>query len=301
MDTMLRTDGSDPDKAAWSHYWASAPPEARGCLPGLPGEVAGVFEARWRAFFLRLPDGASVLDLGTGGGAVVRLAAQTRSALRLLGVDYADHLPDGVPGIEFQGGIDFEALPFADQSFDAVSSQFALEYAGPKAVAELLRVLRPRGALMVVAHHAGSAILEQNQRRLAALDALMAEGGLLQAAEDVVRQGRSRDKSATQGLAAILQELRGAHRGQMVIEEVSRLAAHLMNQPDAISQLAHLRSEAAMEQLRLRALGRAALDESSAAALAGGLSQAQRPVRCDLLCAPASTRPLAWHLEGWPG
>jgi SAM-dependent methyltransferase len=44
-----------------------------------------------------------------------------------------------------------EALPFDDASFDAVVSQFALMFfeSKPTAIAEMLRVLRPRGRLVV--------------------------------------------------------------------------------------------------------------------------------------------------------
>jgi hypothetical protein len=161
-------------------------------------------------------------------------------------------------------------------------------------------VLQPGGALMVVAHHADSLILEQNQRRLAALDALTANGGLLSAAEDVVRQGRAHDRSATQGLAAMLQGLRRAHQGQFIVEELARLAARAMNERNAMERLAYLRSGAAMEQLRLRALARAALNDAASSSLSAALAQPQRPVQCEPLCPAASARPLAWHLEGWP-
>jgi SAM-dependent methyltransferase len=300
MDPKIPRPDGGPDRAAWSHYWASVPPHARGCLPGLPADVAEPFEARWRAFFRRLPAGASVLDVGTGSGVVLRLAAHARDDLSLLGVDYAEHLPVTAPGIEFLSGVDFEALPQPDHSFDAVCSQFALEYAGPTAVTEMLRVLRPEGALMVVAHHADSPILSQNRRRLAAIDALMSDGGLLQAVEGVIRQGRPADRSATQGLATILQALRAEHSGQSVIEDISALAARLMKQPDALAQLKQLSSGAEMERLRLRALAKAALDEGAAVALAQSLSRAERPVRCAPLWAAVPDQPMAWHLEGWP-
>lgn len=285
-----------PDRSAWSHYWASAPLNARGCLPGLPRPVAEAFEVRWSDFFSGLATGDRVLDLGTGDGAVLRFASSQARGFKLVGVDYADHLPASSPDTEFFSGVNFEALPFPNHSFDAVTSQFSIEYAGDDAVSELLRVLKPEGALMIVAHHSNSAVLDQNRRRLAALDELMEDGGLVQAVEGLVNEGSARDPSRLQGLAAMLQALRRKHEGQGIIEEIATGAARLMGQPHAARELADVRAQAGMEQLRLRALNRAALDEQAVAALAKRLTQPQRSVEYGVLSVPNSNTVMAWHL-----
>jgi ubiquinone/menaquinone biosynthesis C-methylase UbiE len=99
--------------------------------------------------------GQRVLDVGCGTG-VLACAAAARAGPQghVVGLDpnaqmlaVARRKPGG--GVWQSGRA--EALPFEDASFDAVVSQFALMFveSKPAAVAEMLRVLRPRGRLAV--------------------------------------------------------------------------------------------------------------------------------------------------------
>ena len=98
---------------------------------------------------------ATVLDVATGtAGVAIALAAETDS--RITGVDVSDAMLErgrervrraGLAGrISLQPGR-AEALPYAPESFDAVSFTYLLRYvADPEAtVAELERVIRPGG------------------------------------------------------------------------------------------------------------------------------------------------------------
>ena len=49
-------------------------------------------------------------------------------------------------------------LPFRDASFDIITSQFGLEYAGVEAFAEAARVLAPGGAAQFIIHYRGGGI-----------------------------------------------------------------------------------------------------------------------------------------------
>jgi 16S rRNA G1207 methylase RsmC len=70
------SDQSPESRAAaaesWSHYWAGGPLHSR------PNAFAGNYDDEirdfWMTFFRSLPDGASILDIGTGNGAVAFLA-----------------------------------------------------------------------------------------------------------------------------------------------------------------------------------------------------------------------------------
>ncbi|MBW2395766.1 MAG: class I SAM-dependent methyltransferase [Deltaproteobacteria bacterium] len=99
----------------------------------------------------------TVLDVGCGAGhTALALAAR---GLDVIALDLTE--PMLVQGrglararglsLAFQQG-DVEALPFPDASFDLVTSRYsAHHYAHPKrAVAEIARVLRPGGALLLV-------------------------------------------------------------------------------------------------------------------------------------------------------
>jgi hypothetical protein len=287
------------DRSAWSHYWSGLPRESAGCLPGLPRPAALALESLWAGFVGDLPGDALVLDLGTGAGAVPRFSTGVRQDVRWLGVDYVEGLKSNVPNIEYRGGVRMEALPFDDASFDAATSQFSIEYAGASAVAELLRVLKPHAPMMVVAHHSGSVILEQNRRRLAALDDLCSDDGLLALAERLT--GTAPDPAPAQDAREALREhaaaLQQRHAGQGIVVEAAGFVVGLLGRPQARAELDRVRAEMGMEQLRLRALSRAALDSTAVAALAAALTRPGHPVQVDQVAAPGTPFPLAWALR----
>ncbi|MFJ7911019.1 class I SAM-dependent methyltransferase [Kitasatospora sp. NPDC096204] len=109
---------------------------------------------------LALPAGARVLDAGCGAGVVARAMA-VRFGLEVTGVDVLDfHLAearrlsararmDGRTAFRFG---DFHRLPFGDGEFDGAYSMETLvhSYDPSRALAELHRVLRPGGRLVLL-------------------------------------------------------------------------------------------------------------------------------------------------------
>jgi SAM-dependent methyltransferase len=97
-------------------------------------------------------DGTSLLDLGCGDGAFCAFAA-SRGAI-VHGVDAEPDAIAGaleaVPGADFRLGM-MESLPWADASFDVVTSFNALQYALDTEVAlnEASRVARPSGRIAI--------------------------------------------------------------------------------------------------------------------------------------------------------
>ena len=99
--------------------------------------------------------GHEVLDVGCGTGVLACAAAERVGTKgRVVGLDPNEQMlavarrKSAV--VTWQLGR-AESLPFDDASFDAVVSQFALMFfeSKPAAIAEMLRVLRPRGRLVI--------------------------------------------------------------------------------------------------------------------------------------------------------
>jgi SAM-dependent methyltransferase len=152
----------------WSRYWA------RGALHSCPNAFAGNYSdelrAVWDAFFADLPEGARILDAGTGNGAIAFIAqeaAATRQrTFEIHAIDAATIDPARAAAgagldagaIHFRGEVPLENAPFEAGSFDAVTGQYALEYVEPEAAAAAVRrLLKAGGRALFVVHHAKSA------------------------------------------------------------------------------------------------------------------------------------------------
>ena len=107
-----------------------------------------------------LSPGETVLDLGSGAGVDCFLAAERVGPTgRVIGVDMtpemlerarANALDGGFRNVEFRLG-EIEALPVGDGTVDAVISNCVLNLSGdrPRVLAEVMRVLRPGGRVMI--------------------------------------------------------------------------------------------------------------------------------------------------------
>ncbi|MGL4540930.1 MAG: class I SAM-dependent methyltransferase, partial [Polymorphobacter sp.] len=205
---------ADTNQAAWTGYWLGAGRDS-GCLPGAPKPLNDALLAAWAAFAGELPQGAQLLDIATGSGSVVRALMALRPDIVSIGIDSAA-LPDLGPAsvLDLRGDIDAAALPFADASFDAVSSQFGIEYCPPAALAEAGRSLRPGGALGFVVHCRASQAVAHNRGRRAALVGLR-DAGIFAMARRAMTTDTIDDKVRTAVDAA-----RRAHAAQRIVDEL---------------------------------------------------------------------------------
>jgi ubiquinone/menaquinone biosynthesis C-methylase UbiE len=155
----------------------------------------------WAEFFSTLPDGARVLDVGTGNGVIPLIAAETAQArgirFEIHGTDLARIDPvrdvrDGerrFKGIRFHPETATERLPFDAGSFDAVSGHYALEYSDPAAaLAQVHRVLVPGGQAQFVLHHADSVLVRSAQRSMRETDFLLKDVKLYRRVHRLVTQ-----------------------------------------------------------------------------------------------------------------
>jgi ubiquinone/menaquinone biosynthesis C-methylase UbiE len=119
--------------------------------------VPALFQ-EWPARVLIAADvhsGQSVVDVGCGTGVLTRSVAERVGPTgRAVGLDLNPGMLDVAgrlaPGIDWRQG-EAEQLPFEDDGFDAVVSQFALMFFRDREAAanEMLRVLRPGGLVAV--------------------------------------------------------------------------------------------------------------------------------------------------------
>jgi SAM-dependent methyltransferase len=172
-----------PDGGIWSQYWRYD--RIASCLDdagrtNYDDSIAG----GWRAFFADLPNGACILDLCTGNGAAALIAAEGKRAAKIVAVDQADIDPpafvsrhaDLYAAIDFRGRTDVEALPFGDGGFDAVVSQYGIEYSDlSKSLPEAVRMLAPGGRIRLVVHAADGVVARDAKAVIADADLLLKE------------------------------------------------------------------------------------------------------------------------------
>src|SRR5690606_3978349 len=204
--------------------------------------------------------------------------------------------------------------------FDAVASQFGFEYARRQAaLGECLRVVRADGRLAFVMHHAGSVLVRVGRAELDNHARLVAPGGLLDAARDVLpaiasaRAGRAvapgaagaRDayNRAMAGLAAAVEE---AAVPDLLVEArawvhglVARADAREL--PRQLDALAAYRDALDGAALRTREMIEHALDEAAVAAMSEQLEGLRPGWRARREPLAQREGVLAWALHAGPG
>lgn len=159
----------------WGQFWrhGSITTFERQGNPNYDGEIREF----WERQFATLAEGARVVDLATGNGAVALLAAEysARHKLNLVvdGLDRAEiraekdlegaeAAQEWLNRVRFRGGAPNEATGLPGECADLVTSQYGFEYGNPAASArEIMRILRPGGRMALVTHHVNSIVVRE--------------------------------------------------------------------------------------------------------------------------------------------
>ncbi len=143
------------------------PGEERSPQSDLPEQIDpadGRMEAV-RQWFASLPADARVVDVGCGKGRFLRQLGREFPDARLTGIDVSPtmlaQLPEDVAAIE--GGL--LRIPAADGAFDAAFAVESLEHSllPERAVAELCRIVRPGGRVLIIDKHAARQPLSEHE------------------------------------------------------------------------------------------------------------------------------------------
>ncbi len=192
QDTLATTE-NHPSHGAnpWSTYWASG--ALHSCAGSFEGNYDGVLAQLWTSFFRSLPEGARILDLASGNGplAQLMLTSTPGSEHHCTCIDLAEVYPSWISKlpekersrIHFRPQTAMEQLGAEGGQFDAVISQYGVEYGNWESMIErLVSLLRPNGRIHFVCHAASSAILLAGQAEATHLDWVLAPMGLLDTA-----------------------------------------------------------------------------------------------------------------------
>ena len=290
------------DPGVWTRYWRGG--NLHSCGQAFAGNYAGAIAQFWTMQFAGCGDEAVVLDVGTGNGAIPRLAHDYAVAhgrrWRIHGADLAAIDPASVAGAEaaryagltFHPGTSMAQLPFDAASVDLLTGQYALEYSDmPSSLREFARVLGPGGRAAFVLHRADSVVLRATAPQLEDCSFLFLDTRLYQRARELatylarantpaLREQLSGDVGAERARAkvnesadAILERIKTSPVPGLLqtafahVSEVFR-NAHLWGEARVREYLSWSEQALRDEEQRLRDLARAALDRPGIEALA---------------------------------
>jgi SAM-dependent methyltransferase len=284
-----------PDSTfAWDQYWRD------GRLASCGGEAGANYQPAiaegWRRFFGSMANGARVLDICTGNGAVARLAAEVASArnarVTIDAVDAAELHPMGMGAgadmIRFLPRTPAEHLPFPDDSFDFIVGQYAIEYTElDRTLAELQRVSHPHARLRFVTHASNSIVVQGARAQLADVQRLV-QTGIFETAEALVRTTTADPLAAGSAGARnkFLVALRSLRDGEATTGDLrmyrnvgSVLVHAIQHLPQlgpapVLDKIAETATAIKAHHARLSAMCRAALDTPSAEALTASAQRA---------------------------
>ena len=158
----------------WDNYWRGQIGNASGSAY-LDQKKQAEIDAFWASALEAQSRGEPVLDLACGAGAVSEVLTRV-GFTNIFALDISkaavDALKTRFPEINAEAG-KAECLPFSDEKFETICSQYGFEYGAERAVIpEIGRVLKSGGVFVALAHYAGGEIHEGVLNQLGELTAI---------------------------------------------------------------------------------------------------------------------------------
>lgn len=284
----------------------------------------------WSEFFSSLRDGERVIDQCTGNGAVLTVALECAGRKNIdimaCGVDSALIAPVKGADEQHRNASFFVrasaiALPFANHCFNAVTSQFGIEYVPlSDAIAESLRVLTRGGRGLFIAHAKGGITVTHALAELADIAELQDDIGIFPAAVEALQVVCEVERAANPSSSPHLAAARRAHdnfherlarvgdnwqarRALAVFRDCGNILQHTFQNRHAfpvatlVDKVLETEQSVALHRQRLQALVSAALDHEDCEQLVN-LCRHHGAVSCEFSALPADDGDdqLAWTI-----
>lgn len=280
------TENTSNHASSWDTYWQGSG-DATALTDGGANHPAilGFWDDFFSASKLNL-DTPKILDIASGNGAVIeRALANYSKQPELTSLDISpaaiSNIKNRFPSVT---GIvaDASNIPLEDSSFNIVTSQFGLEYAGKDAIYEAARLVTTGGQLALLLHTDKGSIHEECLQSLDAIERVQASQ-FIAAASTMFDAGfkavRGADRSAYDKAAnkltpalLVLEGIMQEYGQHVAADTVSRLYNDVANihqriqhyEPDDIlNWLKQMDSELEAYAGRMRSMNLSAIDEES--------------------------------------
>ena len=261
---------NETETLAWSIYWAED--RLQSCVATDADADQQALNSIWQEFASSLDPDSRVLDLATGNGAVPVALLSAQKNLQIDAVDQAAIDPNQfvkghaeLESVHFHADTDINSLPFSADSFDAITSQFGVEYAGLfEATRIALGLLKQNGRISFLIHHADSAIINSSRAKLLEMEQLLNDDGIVETLLKVLRGNIPFSELESQGKAYLSAEIPGTHAisGQ-IFTAIGEIADAMEgDMVRAVSLGATLKLRLSSEYQRLRQMANAAQSDA---------------------------------------
>lgn len=186
----------------WSKYWHTAGVLNSFAEGDANSGYSGDLKKFWEQALAKAPQGAVIVDIGTGNGALALLANDVgitnQKDFVVHGIDAATidpvkqfekspALAKKLKKIKFHSQTPVEKLPFESNSVDLFIGQFAFEYAErDAALAETLSALKSGGQMTLMIHHSSSELVKNSKIGADVLDYILQQTPLFQQADMLI-------------------------------------------------------------------------------------------------------------------
>ena len=305
------------DSNAWNDYWVGS---RSGAAFNAEGADHPVLDHFWRQALGEVTGTQRLIDLASGRGALLGYLPEEASPdiccvdRSLAALASQRNLRPGILPVV----ADVADIPFADQGFDLVISQFGVEYGGAEAIDRVYRLIAPGGRVILVLHRQNSIIDLECRNNLEALhklreiEFLPLARSMFTAGYAVLKGQAAREHALAHGRALLepfrrLGELLGEHGeaaagGTLLTlyQETARIQQRIQHhlEEEVIGWLETMEREIVQYEARMQSMTAAALSQESL------MERVAKAVEAGITLEPAmemNAQPdqaLAWVLDG---